>query len=511
MLTFVSSLSEFLERQGQRRFFAQSIFAAMLILGLCICATGWNIGYYGDSFRYIFNDPQNRIWYFFAHPNPYDPFYRPTMFVVVMLSQWLEGMNSYIIHTVQFLAHISCAFLVFWGTRTITKSITAGVLAGVYMLCAESNGLAIFNIGALSQSLGTLPGYMGLLLLWRFYQPSQRQIWLYTLSLGCFVLAIISKETSMSFLPMTCMLIAIMHSGGSVAALKTSAFWRNCLRDGAAFVLIGLGFLLLRKYVIGIEGQPTLGKERYDMNLGLNLAINVGRTIFAILQPLSTADVFVALKSGQKTVLAGAVALFSLLGGIATWGIILAWRNTEWRKVIVSALLILPFSMMPMMFLNHAGELYSYNTIPVIALLLGLALTALLQALHSVTLKSALLLGFLGILAINIASLHRKADGMKENARQAALYLPQILPIVEAMPKNGHLILINTATPRVEYSTVHQRGFSVFRFADGVFKERTGRFDIRIDNIEPDSVLANVAQGATTLILANDSTVIRKP
>lgn len=510
MQSLSSLISERFERLVAHRFLNVGVFLVMLVLGFFLCIRGFNIGYYGDSFRYIFNDPENRMWYFFAHPNPYDPFYRPTMFLIVMISQALEGTNTYILHATHFLSHILCAFLVFVGTRTVTKSVNAAFVAGLYMLFAESNGYAIFNNGALSQIFGTLPGYCGLWLLYRFYTEPHYKARNYALSVVCFFLAIISKESSMSFLPMTCVLIALMHSEGNLKAFRQRNFWIRSLRDGAVFISIGFIFLFVRKFVIGIEGQPAFGAARYEMNLGKNLIINPLQTIFAMFQPLSTADVFGAFKYRDWSLSLLAVGFFAVIAGFVVWGLVKSWREGSHRRVITGSLCLLPFSMMPMMFLNHVSELYSYNTLPLVALLLGISLQALWERLPSVNMRAVAGVGFVALLAVNAVSLQRKIDGMKNNARLASILLPQVLPIVKEMPQNGHLVLVNTASPRLEYSIIHQRGFNVFRFATCVFQERALRADVEIDVIEPDSLLTKPLHSATILALQNDTTVIRK-
>ncbi len=510
MQSLLALLPERLERLAAHRFWNGGVFVLMSCIGLAVCVRGFNIGYYGDSFRYIFNDPENRLLYFFAHPNPYDPFYRPTMFLVVMISQALEGTNTYILHSVHFLTHILCAFLVYVGTRTVTKSVFAALVAGLYMLFAESNGYAIFNNGALSQILGTLPGYCALWLLYKFYAETEHKARNYALSVLCFVLAIMAKETSMSFLPMACALIAMMHSAGKLRAFSTPVFWQKSLRDGAIFVVLGMTFLLVRKYVIGIEGQPAFGAARYEMNIGKNLLINPLQTLFAVFQPLSTADVFGAVKYRDWVLLTLAVVFFAVIASVLVFGLVKAWREERLRTVIAGCWCLLPFSMMPMIFLNHVSELYSYNTLPLLALLLGLSVSVLWEHIPNLSIRAALGTGFVLLMAINAASLQRKIDGMKNNARLASTLLPQVLPIVREMPQNGHLVLVNTVNPRFEYSIIHQRGFNVFRYATCVFQERANRHDVNIYVIEPDSVLEKPLHTATILALQNDTTVIRK-
>lgn len=148
-------------------------------------------------------------------------------------------------------------------------------------------------------------------LLYKFYAETEHKARNYALSVLCFVLAIMAKAISMSFLPMACALIAMMHSEGKLQAFSTPAFWRKSLRDGAIFVVLGMAFLLVRKYVIGIEGQPAFGAARYEMNIGKNLLINPLQTVFAVFQPLSTADVFGAVKYRDWALLTLAVVLFA--------------------------------------------------------------------------------------------------------------------------------------------------------------------------------------------------------
>lgn len=513
MESFLLSALQHIERLKNYRFVHLVVLGLLTFIVLIAFSPGWNIGYYADCYLYIFNNPADKIFYFFTHPNPYDIFYRPTMTAIVMISQAVEGMNTRILHTVHFAGHILCTFVVFVASRRLTGSVGIGVGAALYMLCAESSGYAIFNIGALSQILGTLFGYAALWSLYCFYVPpmvtgAERRGLYYGLAVLSFLAAIFSKETSMSFLPMICVLIAIIHSGGKLRLLQTREFWQKCLRDGTLFVVLGISFLLFRKYVVGIVGQPEFGDSRYQMKIGLNIVVNIGQTLFAMLQPISTADIFVAWKVRNWYVLAAAGAAFVLVFGALLWGLVNAWRKENLRTVIVATLVLFPFSMIPMMFLNHVGELYSYNSLPLVALLVGISLYALRHSFTSHRSIVVLLAGFAVVLVVHLSALQRKADGMKENARLAALYLPQIMPIMASMPQHGRLVLLNTASPRAEYSIIYQRGFSVFRFGTPIFQERTGRFDIKVEVCEPDTVRMETLRGATVLTLKNDTSVV---
>ena len=183
-------------------------------------------------------------------------------------------------------------------------------------------------------------------------------------------LALLAKESALSY---AVLVVFVLVYGA----------WRrrgDAADVGRGAVLLALACVLVTALYFAYRGQmaPTRiawsPTDAYGFHLGLNVLRNQAFLFGGALLPASTSDLFAAVAHRRVAVLAGAGVLTALWCGLLAAGL---WRA---RRPGASAGLLLAASLttFPMTLMNHVSELYVYNLMPLLSVLVGLALAPVL-------------------------------------------------------------------------------------------------------------------------------------
>jgi hypothetical protein len=104
-----------------------------------------------------------------------------------------------------------------------------------------------------------------------------------------------------------------------------------------------------------------------------------------------------------------------------------------------------------------------------------------------------------------------KSSQLQTNGQLANRLLVQLVPYATELSAGGTMLLLNPASPRVEYSVYRMNGFNVLRFgAQHRIRQLSSRHDINVrivDAIWPSPTPVNTPRLILTLV--NDGKVVR--
>lgn len=480
-------------------------FSALLTAAFALYACGLNIWYYSDDFQYLYDDPAGRILWFFAHKNLYHGFYRPVNSAVIAVVQVVFGRETWPIHVVNIVVHAVLAWLVY-RFMTRARFAPAAALAGsAVMLLSQANGGAVLSNDTFSQISGT---FFGCLTLWALYRGYYRDGVTasasvsrgdYLLALVMFVICLASKETSVSFLPMVGLFLLVKNLRGG-----------DWMRGVARTALEGVPFLMLTVAYMGVRAaiglsQPSAGGGTYGFHVGFNIVSNFAQFLAAAIVPTSSADVFVAVKERSIPMLAVTAA-----GALAFMVLVFAGlrRNGCGRLLtVIGALAVL--GLFPAVLMNHVGELYLYNAMPFISVIVGAAIGALLDRERvAVGFRRAAAAMLVVLAGMHIWGIQSKSAQMVVNGDRARRLLAQLTPIVEHTDMR-RVYLVSPPDPHIEYSVFLMNGFSVFKWGAHIVWQDAGRPGVNVEVVDPGvPISADTAAVALLLTLRGDSVVV---
>jgi hypothetical protein len=474
---------------------------AILVAGAALYYPGLRTEYFGDDYQWFFDPAPGSIFYYFTHSNPNaSDTYRPLQAAFMILVQRYFGLETFAVHAANLLLHTALVCLLFiWLKKERFTSLQA-FIASAFMLVSQANAMAVLSVDTLSQILSTLTGCVGLVLLQKHLtgmRPDRRTIsgggsGYYLLALSALVLALLSKESGVSFIAMALVLMTAAHARRS-AGLK---FVRGAVIDALPY-LLALAIYFVIRTGLGVQG-PGAGDGRYGFHLGLNLPRNLAMFLFQALVPASSVDAFTALSNRDLLVLAPIVAGWLMMVGLTGWGLV-----KSGRRVLAVALACLGLlGLFPMALMNKVSELYVYNSMPFFAALIGIGIGRILDQTNR-TLKPILAFLLAGACFVHILAVREKALLMKQNGRQATQLLACIQSEVDRIPVRGELLLLTPRSAKPEYSVFAMSGFNVLDTGLHRIKEVTGRSDFKIRLIG-EKQLAQEAERQDVLILSSD-------
>lgn len=463
------------------------------IATLAVYFSGLHIWYYGDDFQYVYTDPASRIFHFFHEKNLFHGFYRPVNSAIIAVVQVLFGRETWAIHIINILVHALLAWLIYLFMKRERFTTWQAVLASAFMVISQENASAVLGNDTFSQISGTFFGCLSMWLLYVGYTRNGDQgdasarrfpAGHYLLALLAYVVSLASKETSVAFGPMVFCVLVMVH--------RNMAGWGarlvRAVMEVIPFLALTLVYIWVRS-AIGLS-QPSGEGGGYGFGVGLNVVENLVQFLFAAIVPVSSASAFVAVKN-KDMLLLGVIMIASLAFlGLVVYGL---WRGERHRSLIPMLLFSL-LGLVPAIFMNHVGELYLYNSMPFIAVLVGAGLGTMLERTRQ-SQRPLTVLGFrlfLGIITVShIVGIQTKAAVMMDNGDRAARYLPQIASMVDKVPQGGTLLLLNPQSQEPEYSVFLMKPLSVFKWGVHIIKQETNRWDMTVEVIEQEDLDVN--------------------
>ncbi|HEY1214394.1 MAG TPA: hypothetical protein VGE93_12240, partial [Bryobacteraceae bacterium] len=138
----------------------------------------------------------------------------------------------------------------------------------------------------------------------------------------------------------------------------------------------------------------------------------------------------------------------------------------------------------PTFLLEHVSELYVYNAVPFVALIMGVGFGAIWRWNNSGRAVAGILIG-LFLIGQTLAS-RQKAALMTLNGNRAAQVISAIDGYVRQLPPHSKVDLIRAATNAPTYSVFVLNGFDVLDYGNIKLGAVLGRPDVRIDIVEED-------------------------
>src|SRR5262249_22707653 len=199
----------------------------------------------------------------------------------------------------------------------------------------------------------------------------------YVLSIFAFGMSLLSKETSTSFIvAITCVVLlnksnlkgSSRRLGGSVSQIGPYAF------------VFSVYFWL--RLFLGLQG-PSFGSDRYNFRFGLNIFRNLLMFAFEAIVPVSTVTTYTAAKNGALFLLILIVGVSVVFVSAVVYGVLRAER----RRLLYVLGVFAIFSLFPVVLMNQVSELYLYNAMPFLSVIVGAGLGRLIEVSGTRTTK----------------------------------------------------------------------------------------------------------------------------
>lgn len=458
--------------------------------------------YFGDDYGFLFTPYNNSIFHIFIDKNLASFAYRPIEKLFLLTIQNHFEYQTIAIHLTQMILHFLFSIIFYVWLRKQGFSKTSSIFAFSYMLLTQAASHAVSSNDTFSQITSTIFGYTSVALLTiAFKNNSNRNFFFYySSSFFLFIFSIISKETGLSFFPFICFIL-FCHIFKN--ALFPKRWFITITSYLIPFIIITSLYFILRKY-INLD-PATFGDGRYNVNLGLNIIINFVQAIFLALLPFSSVDFYFSLQSGNISFLLISILFVSIL----TIVILLPILSKAKRNLTILTLLLLPVSLFPVIILNHISELYVYNTIPLIVILLANSIEYL-KVKYNKVFTSVLPIFLFSVFLINVHSVKSKSILVKTNGINAEQMLNKIKPYLPEIPTNGTLFLVNTPySQKTEYSIFKFTEFRLFECGEHIFNRISGRNDFKVKIVQKNQFNCDSLSGGLYLLVDNNNQIQR--
>ncbi len=487
----------------------QAVIGGVVLLGLAVLIyrvglTGW---YFGDDLGLIIEPDGLSPLSYFVRANVYG-WYRPLQMAFLSVIQSRYGLWTLPIHLTHILLHAVTTGFVYALARRFGLSVLQGVLAALFFLVAQSNAIAVLSVDTLSGVCATLFGVVTLWLVVPDHRFTGSLAWSclkqYGLAPAAFMVSLLSKESSVSVLPMAAACLAAFPE----AALLAPIDWRRKTRVAPItlpLLLVLVAYLVIRNASGAMPAE--MGQGPYQFRVGTNILSNLAMVLGAAMTPVSTVSIMNALSRGDIPPLLGAglVSVGSLL--IVVWGHWHDGRPGLW--LTISALAVV--SLFPMVLLNHVSEMYAYGAMPFVGMLLGGGWGAIFERLRLRRLNLVLAsMGLAGLLLLNVVAIQAKARLMVANGEAVQMILRQLEAFVPDIPANGRLLLVNP--PRngpSSYSVFVVNGFDVLEGRRDIVYRSGDRTDFGVRIVDAEALTPDMLAPDTLAVTLEQGKVVR--
>ncbi len=455
-----------------------SAWALVFCAAIVLYWPALHAGYFSDDFLFFFTSPPAHLYDYFFRVGAAIHAYRPLEAIILTFVQQHFGFETMPIHLLALACHAGLVCLVLAAARLMRLGAVETTVAGAAMFFAQVTAPAVIGNDTLSQSASAFFGCLSVFLLWQRGTAGFLSVLFY----GC---SLFFKETAFGYLLATGILILYFTFPG-----------RNIKR---AFLLLTPYGLMTAVYFLARHkaGGMLATHGRYGMHLGLNIVRNFVSFALAAFSPISTITSALALATHHRAVLffsivaAGSI-IFATLAGV--------FLSRRWRLICWMTILAI-VSLFPTFLLEHVSELYVYNAIPFLALVIGIAFGAIWRwnSTGRIAAPGLILLLVVG----QTAAVRQKSELMALNGRRAAQMIAGINSYLQNMPAGSEIDLVRTATAEPTYSVFVLHGFDVLDYGNIKLAAVLGRPDMRIDMVE-ENQLGNRRSNDHLLLLGLD-------
>jgi hypothetical protein len=356
--------------------------------------------------------------------------------------------------------------------RRLPLEIIDTVLACTFTFFSQVSVTTILGNDTLSQAASALFGYLSAFFLYIAFfdrpeelkatQTSYRLVW----SVACYAMALFCKETALGFLVVALILIGIVASRKPVWSDRL----KRALLLSGPFIAVTLVYAVARRHAGGHYSESGI----YHMGFGFNVIHNIAEFSLAAFGPFSTVSAAVASQTGNKSYLISAALGWMFVAATVVGGILISTR----KRLILCLSVCALASLFPTYLLSHVSELYLYNAVPFLSLIVGIALGSLFRRnrwaqIVAIT-CAALLIG------AQVYADRQKAELMTQNGRSAASMMAVVAQFMKDLPANSEILLVNAAERKPEYSVFVLKGFDVLDYGTYKVGPLLGRRDVNV-------------------------------
>ena len=173
--------------------------------------------------------------------------YRPLTIISFWANYWLTGLDSDFFHLFSIILHALNAFLVFYLLKLILKSDTAAIIAGLFFAVLPNHPEAVSWISGRGDVLATFFYLLAVILYVAFRQKSGG--WRLAVSLGCFLLALFSKEMAIT---LPAVLVAYEAIWQIRPRLPRGKQIKQVVFYLLPFIIVLAGYFILRFFATGL-------------------------------------------------------------------------------------------------------------------------------------------------------------------------------------------------------------------------------------------------------------------
>lgn len=236
----------------------QKRISEILVIGAALLCFGWTLffDFAYDDFHRIHKHglvtsseiSASTLLFPFFEPTQPDNLFRPLTTLSFRLNYIVGGLNPIGYHLVNILLHAFCAWLVFVLAQCLLRSNPVALFAALWFAVHPIHVEAVANISGRAELLSAA---FGLLAVWVFRLASTeddrpRRAYLYVASVFSFGLALLSKESALTLLPLIPLYSLVTVETGPANRRKLN---RRALR-GFFVLLAGAAACLLYRKVI---------------------------------------------------------------------------------------------------------------------------------------------------------------------------------------------------------------------------------------------------------------------
>lgn len=450
--------------------------AFWLVASLLLYWPGLRAGYFSDDLLFFFSSPPQHLWDYFAMRGAAAQAYRPLEAIILTWVQQRFRFETLPIHLLSLSAHAGLCCVTWAAAQRLGFRPVERWLACTFMLVAQVGAPAVLGNDTLSQSasafLGTLSAlFLGFVWLERRGPPSLAlsNKWL-TASVLSYAGSLFFKETGLGFLLVAAILICAIAFRDPAWSLRAKTAFLLSIPYGA----VTLVYLVARLHAGGAVSQSG----SYRIQIGLNVLRNILEFSLAAFGPMSTVDGAVAVAMRRSPAL-----VFDALGCMLIVAILLVGIIVSGRRTLALWLLVLALaSLFPAYLLTHVSELYLYNAIPFLALVMGMAFGELWYRTRPWKAGVAVCAGLL--ICGEIYADREKAHLMALNGKRASAIYAGIDRFLPILPPYSRIFLVNPPHRIPEYSVFLLKGFDVVDLGNLQIGPIFGRPDVRVQLIE---------------------------
>jgi hypothetical protein len=252
-------------------------------------------------------------------------FYRPVIDLYFATATPLFGGSPLLFHLANVGLHVANGLLLFALARAISGNTVYGFLTALFFVVQPGDVDAIAWVSALAEAVGAFFGCLALLWFLRF-RRSRRMVW-HVLSVMAFLLALLTHESSVMFLPLLVMAGWAFDGADATAGVHTPR-WTSRLGPYVPYGILVAAYLAIdlqinsRNYVVA-EGHYGIGGHVFTNALDYIVTLYVGRRDVAnyLIVPIGLAVLL--LRGSRRVVFATSWLVLSLLPFV-----LFRWGNT---------------------------------------------------------------------------------------------------------------------------------------------------------------------------------------